>query len=223
MDYFNSRLPVEITVDILSKLPTESVLDSKLNHDDGDEESTTPIKRIKFTSPVRNRGNIIAGSCNGLVCLVCNQDVCVFNPITREFVILPKVKTGCGDVYRYNFGFGYASSTNEYKVLVILVKKTKAEEIYVYTLGSRREWRNLGNLDFEFEACNWSEPGVFANGAIYWMMGDKCKMIVTFDLVAEKFCKHLSPPPLPPESIWRYNSIAAFQWSFAVFCLSICL
>ncbi|XP_026419757.1 uncharacterized protein LOC113315714 [Papaver somniferum] len=100
-------------------------------------------------------------------------------------------------------GFGYVSSTNEYKVVVMIIfeKETKLREVHVYTLGSGNGWRNIGKFNLET-----SREGVFVNGALYWV-DDKLKTIVPFHLAEEKFGKHLSPPPLSSGDFHDYYKL----------------
>ncbi|XP_026420812.1 F-box protein At3g07870-like [Papaver somniferum] len=276
MDYFKI-LPEEITLDILTRLPTESVLDSKLvctnwrsiisdhpsfskmhlyhlNHpsdsasddygklgflaftydtrhnkifyyieyNENRDESTTPIqriRRIKFTPPIERIGFV--GSCNGLICLVQGPFVWIWNPITKEYLMLPKIKRDC-QIGRYRFWttqFGYVSSTNEYKVLGIYKYETKYIKVYVYTLGSGNGWRKLGK--FCFESRNYWAQFVFVDGALYWL-DEELKRIITFDLAKEKFCEDISPPPLPPDHDWHDSRLRVLNGvlSFAI-CLDV--
>ncbi|XP_026459557.1 uncharacterized protein LOC113360240 [Papaver somniferum] len=108
-------------------------------------------------------------------------------------------------------GFGYISSTNEYKVVGIRVSplQTKIIEVYVYTLGSGNGWRNLGTFNIDF-GLTYMKQGIFANGALYWINTD-LEMIFTFDLTKEKFREHLSPPPLPPNGNWCHNKVGVLD------------
>lgn len=98
---------------------------------DENHESTTPIqrsRRIILTSPFKDI--IFVGSCNGLICFSrecfsgeSRGRVYVCNPVTREYVVLPRINTdsnmhahiGCST------GFGYVSSKNLYIVVGIYV------------------------------------------------------------------------------------------------------
>ncbi|XP_026429289.1 uncharacterized protein LOC113325305 [Papaver somniferum] len=123
-----------------------------------DENSTSPpilrIRRMNLTSPIRDYFRFV-GSCNGLICLARGQSVCISNPITKEVVMLPEIvvmsKCDCCILYCrcWKTGFGYVSSTNEYKIVVICTRETEFVEVYMYTLGSGNGWRKLGKFDFE--------------------------------------------------------------------------
>ncbi|XP_026441608.1 F-box protein At2g23160-like [Papaver somniferum] len=240
MEYFNC-VPEEITLDIISRVPAESIFECKsvctawrnlifhhpsfskmhfqhhLNHpaaaDSGtlgfialtldetfqyfvyneNHESVESIRRLNVNLPFGGHTRIL-GSSNSLICLsrrLKEEKTYICNPITREYVMLPEIVKRFG-TSRGAKGFGYVSSTNEYKVVTVMFEYWGFVEAYIYTLGSGNGWRNLGKFKFGSEAHLW-EQGIFLNGAIYWW--DKLlKMIVTFDLAEEKFCEHLSPP-----------------------------
>ncbi|RZC57951.1 hypothetical protein C5167_005246 [Papaver somniferum] len=143
----------------------------------------------------------LVGSCNGLICLhglthsitphnygEDSRIVYVCNPITKKYVTLPKLARPSGDepVYFFVIGFGYVPTENEYKVVRMykLKEGSKFAQIDVFTLGSDRQWRNEGNIEIEIGMGAWKD-GVFANGNIYWNLGEG--EIVAFDLADEMF------------------------------------
>ncbi|XP_026434321.1 uncharacterized protein LOC113331608 [Papaver somniferum] len=146
------------------------------------------------------------GSCIGLVCLArppyLTVRTFICNPITREYVRLPEINKYSDDAY-WTCGYGYAASTNEYKVVAIM--STEFEEVFVYTLGSGKGWRNLGKFKIGESTYDW-ELGVFANGALYWK-DIELGMITAFDLAEEKFFKKISPPPLPRDTHWHCHEL----------------
>ncbi|XP_026453048.1 F-box protein At3g07870-like [Papaver somniferum] len=232
-------LPLEIKLDILSRLPTESVLECKLvckpwrnlvchssfsqqhldhllHNDSGksinvifnadkprinssecywfsyNEENLSPsIRRIDLTPELRSYS--IVGSCNGLICLNHESLIVICNPITKEYVTLPKLEKENVTGWKQCLltGFGYHPVTNEYKV--ISINLPNSAEVEVYTLGSDG-WRNVGK--FKGRPGSFLDRlGVFANGALHWVDAGK-QAIVTFNLADEKFCD----TPLPPIS-----------------------
>ncbi|XP_026457628.1 F-box protein At5g18160-like [Papaver somniferum] len=256
MEYFRI-LPVEITLDILARLPTEAVLECKLvsktwnnlvshpsfsrihfHHnppstaesgklsvlaltgdakfhyfDYTENHGSTPIVRIRrMNLPSPWESVRFVSSCNGLLCLSesprSQVTIVICNPITREHVRLPQIKFDCDidDVYGTS-GFGYVSSTNEYKVVVIV--STTVVEVHIYTLGSVNGWRKLENLYEYLLDCifHWDQ-GVFADGALYWKDIEP-EMITAFELAEKEFDELLPPPPLPPEpeSEWSDHKI----------------
>ncbi|XP_026420653.1 F-box/kelch-repeat protein At3g06240-like [Papaver somniferum] len=245
MDRFN-LLPAEITSDILTRLPAESVLDCKLvsktwknviqhrsfsklhtirllNHSattystdfcklsflaftdvgrlyyfDYIENHEIPnidrIMRINLTSPFKY--NVFVGSFNGLICLRGREErFCIYNPITKEYVILPQPKINFRQCKDRCIGFGYLPLTNEYKV-VLMYKVPNFVEVMVYTLGNGSGWRNLGKFKIELGyAYAFEVHGIFANGDPHWIHRRRTIFLV-FDLAGEKFRKHLARPPL---------------------------
>lgn len=273
MDYFKF-LPAEITLDILSRLPIESILESKLvcttwrnhvrhpsfskmhlhhlhhpftaahdssgklgfvvdaisnddkyhyfecNQNDDDDELTTPVNRIKMinlTFPVK--GSRFVGSCNGLMCFARGALVWFCNPITREYVMLPKINSYCSNVYLYecwNVGFGYVSATNKYKVVAVGVHVTgTSSEVYIYTLGNGKSWRELGKFNYGWVTNRYQLQGIFANEALYWL-DTRLAKIISFKLAEEKFSQHLLPSPSPQDWRDRLGVLDGFL-SFAVY------
>ncbi|XP_026411117.1 F-box protein CPR1-like [Papaver somniferum] len=178
-------------------------------------ESTTSIERIKrfsFSPPFKDAR--VIGSSNGLICVSQGPEgTYICNPITKEYVMLSEIKTDCDRQYHdWTSGFGYVSSSNEYKVVGMYLNNwDQYAEIHVYTLGNGDGWRNLGKLDLELElnTCLWCH-GVLASEALYWKDNFK-EMIVTFDLAEEKFCENILPPPLTPDGDWETNFIGVLN------------
>ncbi|XP_026382871.1 putative F-box protein At1g19160 [Papaver somniferum] len=166
---------------------------------------------------------ILIDSINSLICLYVERSICICNPITKEFAMLPDSKGKSNNRYSFKsmsnsnrYRFVYVSSTNEYKVVGIYPSKTTGfVKVRIFTLGSGSGWRNLGKVNSEFSSYTWTSPGVFANGALYWVdaVFDK---IAIFDLAEEKFCEKKLPPP--PDLYWKYSIIGDKNVSF---CLSV--
>ncbi|XP_026442044.1 F-box protein At3g07870-like [Papaver somniferum] len=164
-----------------------------------------------ITTPIK--GSCFIGSCNGLICLAGEEHdipVCICNPFTKEYVNLPEIRIDGDDFDFCTFGFGYLPSTNEYKVVAVHVFKTELIEVHIYTLGNG--WRNLGKFNSEFCPMynQGHEHGSFANGSIYWV-NTNLHMILAFDLIEEKFCEHLEPPPFPLYTDLRNHTIGVLD------------
>ncbi|XP_026458708.1 F-box protein At3g07870-like [Papaver somniferum] len=200
-------------------------LDQKLHYleyNQDHNELTEPIvrRRIRYNPPFERPE--FAGSCNGLVCLSLPSYIVpflIFNPIIRECVELPFIEIDCEKIDREDkrkfycaSGFGYVSSTDEYKVVEVL-HKTKFYYVYIYTLGSGNGWRKLGTFD-QKSADIWSE-GTYANECVYWRRS-KSLLVMTFDLAAETFRDHLSPPSLSSEGYWHRIGVLDGVLFFAV-------
>ncbi|OVA19374.1 F-box domain [Macleaya cordata] len=167
-------------------------------------------KLTKINHPPINKPNEFAmvGSCNGLICFSVPQypiydPVYIFNPITREYINLPRFNIKKRTDYWTGHmvcGFGYHPTTNyEYKVVrIYYCGKRPIGEVQVYTLGDGRGWRKKGKIPWSLSTMIHTKtypppsPGILANGALYWM--NKEQKIVAFDLADEEF-RVVSPPP----------------------------
>ncbi|KAL5721033.1 hypothetical protein ACHQM5_013641 [Ranunculus cassubicifolius] len=116
----------------------------------------------------------IVGSVNGLVCFApaprCDSynalPYYVCNPITKEYVILPKSPK----IKRRPIctGFGYDSSSNEYKVIRILqTKHTFKAKAEVHTLGVKG-WRQIPSVPHLFNGTP-TKNVVLVNGSLHWL------------------------------------------------------
>ncbi|XP_026445466.1 F-box/LRR-repeat protein At2g43260-like [Papaver somniferum] len=212
MGNFN-MLPYEIMFDILSPLPTESVLGCNhvlglkafyySEYDDNCQEAPfNRRRRMNLSSPFDDY--YFNGSCNGLIWFDAwlrdeigkwhfgPAHIC--NPITIEYVILPRFKESS-----WWTGFGHIRSFNDYKVVRIYNSKKRNlnEEIgigvvQVYTLGSVSGWRNVGTINIGMKRFS-HNAAMFANGALFWKhnTGTTCT-VLAFHLADEK------PSQLPP-------------------------
>ncbi|KAJ9551940.1 hypothetical protein OSB04_015985 [Centaurea solstitialis] len=251
------NLPLDVTVDILSRLPVKTIIHCKcvckkwhnLVNDsyfinlhfsrspsgfmahhvtldgsisgmlkwveigDGlDRHSLRHEPAINFdlngclAAQVPSNESIPVGSINGLICIwhpgVDNVYVC--NPITREYLTLPRSQNnedGCGVI---DYKFGVNSLTGEYKVLRIfrvdfppypyVSGRPSLLEAEVYTLGTS-QWRSLGQVPYRFGGFR----GTFLNSYFHWEIyhEDAPGSIFTFDLDKETFQLFPSPPTEP--------------------------
>ncbi|XP_059654427.1 F-box protein At3g07870-like [Cornus florida] len=131
------------------------------------------------------------GSCNGLLCFSdhYHNNVNILNPISGEYVALPKPKTEKErDFEGVAYGFGCSSATGHYKVVIV------CKMVEVFSLASG-VWRNLGDsplAPLSFFPSE-SEVGVTLNGAIHWAV-NRCQLIFSFNVEDEQF----GSIPLPP-------------------------
>ncbi|OVA07457.1 F-box domain [Macleaya cordata] len=182
-------------------------IDDDDDDDDDDEHNNDYYYSYKTLTkidhpPITNRAfiHVMLGSCNGLVCFFVphhgiDDPVYICNPITGEYVYLPKLTTrerqdsSCHDLVS---GFGYNLSTDEYKVVRIYYEFDQPSflgHVQVYTLGrGGSAWRSKGEITHFF--CSSS---IYANGALYWLdVGER--KVVAFDLADEEFRLLPSPP-----------------------------
>ncbi|KAM5583958.1 F-box protein CPR1-like [Rosa sericea] len=130
---------------------------------------------------------VIVGSCNGLICLKAGcGGVFLWNPCTGDASKLPEQTVSdanWGDMF---FGFGYDSTTEDYKVILGGTTTTKME---VFTL-KKGSWRNVGNLK---DYGKISGQGWLSNGALHWIEKGRddqyssTSRIILFNLAEEKF------------------------------------
>ncbi|GJX98485.1 F-box associated domain containing protein [Tanacetum coccineum] len=146
-------------------------------------------------------------SVNGLVCLgkyfFKNDNICICNPVTREYTILPSSQhTKLTDTMIF-YGFGIGLLTKEYKVIRIFqgnnwnipLNATSSEqhlvEAEVYTLG-KGQWRQLSHVPYWLKVSY----GTFLNGSIHWIVlnEDSPEKLYAFDIDNETFQLFPSPP-----------------------------
>ncbi|OVA16495.1 F-box domain [Macleaya cordata] len=169
-----------------------------VEYDENDEQSYRTHRKINL--PLPNDKLSLVGSCNGLICLSVElktfyDPVYIYNPITREFVHLPRViMNNKHESVKIAHGFGYHPSTHEYKVVRVyycLDQPPYIGQVQVYTLGSGIGWRNKGEITHVLRPTAGSHA-ILVNGALHWVSMEG--YIVAFDLADEEFrC-----PPMPP-------------------------
>ncbi|KAM7495148.1 hypothetical protein LguiB_029757 [Lonicera macranthoides] len=246
-------LPYPIIADILSRLPTKSIIACRcvcknwLNLTSFDPTfahlhfSTSPLDlllRIQTTTPgrlsstlhlldpeldcrssekqidIKPRFNLrklesgddlsvaIVNSCNGLLCLsdaIGNNPSFVCNPITGEYIIIPKPNEDVRmESVKYS-GLGFCPNTKQYKVLRMfyeldgdLPNLTLHRMAEIHVLGSDL-WRGIGRAPLSPHRGSYA---AFLNGALHWDCDDHYSLdfIVSFDFVSERFGK-IPPPP----------------------------
>ncbi|GKB65287.1 putative F-box domain-containing protein [Tanacetum coccineum] len=156
------------------------------------------IRKYTFTNG-HHDALYIEGSSNGLVCIASIYNrLFLTNPSTREFrelhkppkPILPK------DVsYARCYGFGYDSSTDDYKLMAIKQRSDDGALVQILSLKSNI-WKLFGHVNYSFYDCM---PGILFNGALHWfsynandIARDKV-LIVSFGLAKEEFIEIPQP------------------------------
>nr|XP_043630928.1 F-box/kelch-repeat protein At3g23880-like [Erigeron canadensis] len=149
---------------------------------------------------------LLVGSVNGLVCLWQfgprgHDNTYICNPITREYMILPRQQYYRDGYAIIVYGFGVGLKTNEYKVVRTFqgdippdstsTSRPSLLEAEVYTLGTG-QWRSLGHVPYWL--CGFHGP--FLNGHAHWMVvdPDSPEKICAFDFDNETFKLFPSPP-----------------------------
>ncbi|GJY19004.1 F-box associated domain containing protein [Tanacetum coccineum] len=115
---------------------------------------------------------LLVGSVNGLICLwqyfpipeYDNTYIC--NPVTKEYVILPRQNYYRKAPASIFYGFGVGLRTKEYKVIRVFQRSIPAttnlhiSQVEVYTLGTG-QWRHLGHVPYRIRG---STGGTSLNG-----------------------------------------------------------
>ncbi|XP_004296101.1 PREDICTED: F-box/kelch-repeat protein At3g06240-like [Fragaria vesca subsp. vesca] len=183
-----------------------------------DDDGPVPSKELYF--PVIDRLKFadirIVGSCNGLICLLfgwCIPVIMLWNPCTRESKVLPKPPLEDHSLFCPFFGFGYDSTTDDYKVIVgnfrgISRIGSGYEDIVLYTVitGS---WRKLQRLNHKLFGY-----GCLVNGALHWvwLLLVIANKLMSFDLTEDKF--HEIAYPYYPIPIGKYRYLIASEGKF---------
>ncbi|KAM5580273.1 F-box/kelch-repeat protein [Rosa sericea] len=204
---------------LLSTSPAQAIDYAALsNIASSNEEDDDPVASREVDYPVNTRHfclKVLVGSCNGLVCLLLDVNVVLWNPCTRVIQSLPSPT-------RFNrscefYGFGYDSATDDCKIVVGSYRPLAGSghgyhlqhgegfeetmiEVFALKTGS---WRTLERLDFVMLFGQ----GCVVNGALHWLKhqpsehGLIVSKIMCFDLGEEKFREFAVP--CPPNYVGR--------------------
>ncbi|TYI23689.1 hypothetical protein ES332_A06G182300v1 [Gossypium tomentosum] len=191
-------------------------LDSRTNHTlilkntdlhAADLASLGPFAKLEHPLMSYNHGVEIQGSCNGLLCIRnIVEDMAIWNPSTRKYQVLPYL----GSCKGYVCGFGHDPIADDYKVVKIIQLggadgKPLESEVKVCSL-KRNRWRKIQDIPCvsSFPVAN----GVFASGALHWILTQKLDLseentIVALDLATESFRE--VPQPECERMIYQLN------------------
>ncbi|XP_059643037.1 putative F-box protein At3g16210 isoform X2 [Cornus florida] len=185
----------------LSRSPTRFVIDPALSRVANDfyllllDAEEPKVKRFPIERKVLKGARIVC-SCNGLLLITPDlklNPVVIYNPITRQRMILPSLLDCKGKLRSHQAGLGFDLSTGRYKVVQEYRKiRSESNRFVILSLGEN-SWRELsappGLLDWDWDG--WES--LFWNGALYWKMvktdlQGNCNIgILGFDLSDEKF------------------------------------
>lgn len=134
----------------------------------------------------------LAGSCNGLICLVHptkKYEIHVCNPCTGKYIKIPPPVSIGDRPLDIVVGFGVIPKTNKYKVVVIVDSPEHGDfdhllqKVFVYTLGDTN-WILLESNGFVLRLRSPNCKAV-VNGALHWV--SDANLIVSFNLETEEF------------------------------------
>ncbi|GJY38825.1 F-box associated domain containing protein [Tanacetum coccineum] len=123
-----------------------------------------------FAHPYKSKSNTlwlprfnVFGSCNGLLCILFEGIIFIYNPSTR---LLKKIYSYCGfkDQCFIVYGFGYDELNDDYKVVEVSYDLCK---VMIYSIKTGK-WKNI--CDFPNEN-HLEGPGIYSNGALHWAEG----------------------------------------------------
>ncbi|KAH7851915.1 hypothetical protein Vadar_018260 [Vaccinium darrowii] len=177
----------------------------------GDELVAVQLKFPTDENP--NECHEICGPYNGLLLIgfwMINEcvDYYLVNPSTRETRILPKPPfTVDHQNYLYNYGFGYDSSNDDYKIVYTYNSLTMFDDYKVDQFLEKNCELSLSSVQF------WTyKSEVFVSGTLHWLASTgESDFIVALDLADEKFHTVLSP------SFLGYNKLTVLGGCLSVF------
>ncbi|XP_071738613.1 F-box protein CPR1-like [Rutidosis leptorrhynchoides] len=143
---------------------------------------TTPSNLIARPLNLQKPCFDILGSCNGLV--LANdrfRDLYVVNPTTEK-----TLKHLVGKHWDTTYGFGYDSSTDDYKIISVPINPV-TKFVSMYSLRNN-SWRNIPNPPNQLRDHCSPHPGVLLNNNLHFIVHSGLRIsIVAFSLVDEKF------------------------------------
>ena len=183
-----------------SLISGDRFIKAHLNHSYNNDRNNNKIghRRICFTlDNLGHRHNVkpfyfthernLLGSSNGLVCISPSHgQLIVANPLTREMKTVPNPKKFDRSDWSQCWGFGYDSSTDDYKVIAGFKSGSCSMSFQVFTLKTN-VWKDFGTIKYMY--FNLDAVGILCNGKLHWLMEDQNKkvVIISFDLFEEKF------------------------------------
>ncbi|KAK1377215.1 putative F-box and associated interaction domains-containing protein [Heracleum sosnowskyi] len=185
-----------------------------LNNNNNNEIHSTNFDSLDQPILLTQPATLVLGSCNGLLCLLYNNDVFLYNPSTREKKKLPHVETRAhpshvgfrGECDKVVYGMGYDCVNDNYKVVRIMDCDHELDsEFMVYSLISN-SWRRIKDFPYFIEFGTLGKQNVNVNGALHWPVTMKSQIedflrlnedflrpfnfdskIVSFNLATEEF------------------------------------
>ncbi|XP_059632841.1 F-box protein At3g07870-like [Cornus florida] len=149
--------------------------------------------------PWNMTAHFITGSCNGLLCLLADYSLFLWNPSTRQCKQLPPPPSYCFVRYGMFYGFGYDKVIDGYYNYKVVrgennhaFRHGNKSKVEVYTRKTN-SWKRIQDLPYY---CMFQERGTFINGSLHWLAirhSDFCAIIASLDLAKEEFREILLP------------------------------
>ncbi|KAG2332132.1 hypothetical protein Bca52824_003312 [Brassica carinata] len=177
------------------------------------EKTSTAIARHDMTHSTGIYYHFSSRPVNGFVCftgifssMAVSNTIIVFNPITRQTVILPDVRNNGRKVCEL---LGYDPVEDQYKVLCVMMCLSDQREHYVCTVSStqKQEWRKIDSTTVDNYPCVFQ--GICINGAIYYG-GVGESNIVRFDVRSERIRLIKAPEASDISRTW-YSTLVNYN------------
>ncbi|KAK9016784.1 hypothetical protein V6N11_079278 [Hibiscus sabdariffa] len=159
-----------------------------------DNDGFDEFKQLQFPVFVCDSYSFVLGSCNGLICLRFWNVVSKFilwYPSIQKYISLPRLRIS-NDVH-INFGFGFDSRTNDYKLVIIWLEKGDAWiKPFLFSLNENC-WKRVNAIPPSYTSYSCELLVPFVNGTAHWIGYQKrnngvfTNAILGFDLSAEEF------------------------------------
>ncbi|PIA62414.1 hypothetical protein AQUCO_00200431v1 [Aquilegia coerulea] len=127
----------------------------------------------------------LLGFCNGLLCVkvLTTSRIIIWNPASKDYIILPQKKTPNSSLEEECYGFGYDAKSDDYIVCHYL------EAFFNIYSVRENSWRRIE--EFRYKII-YRVYGTFLSGSIYWLAAHKLikssnYFIIAFDLVDKQF------------------------------------
>ncbi|XP_009762226.1 F-box/kelch-repeat protein At3g23880-like [Nicotiana sylvestris] len=139
----------------------------------------------------------LIGPCNGIVCLCGYPDnIVIWNPSIRDYKILPQsqIQRLVGSTVRgSDFGLGFDSKRNDYKVIQILFclsnDRVVVYQVEIYSLNENiwRKYNGIVPAKIKYGNISWSM--IYKNEIFCWLAqnGDNNEVILSFNMSEEIF------------------------------------
>ncbi|XP_057448183.1 F-box/kelch-repeat protein At3g23880-like [Lotus japonicus] len=167
-----------------------------------------PAPATELGYPLSNIFNFVMDFCHGIIMVCFNYKRCIllWNPSTRIFKELPRLRNRPLVGTFITYGFGYDNLADRYKVVAVLCyetdsdtggykkNKTDAEfyrtQVQVHTLGTHA-WREIQ----DFPSCvPFTGTGKFLNGTLNWLVSHESNWFInSLNLGKESYQKILPP------------------------------
>ncbi|XP_015872919.2 F-box/kelch-repeat protein At3g23880 [Ziziphus jujuba] len=220
-----SHISMGTASSILLSGSTTGILSFLQHHDDGSAAVTAELE----LGLVKNSKYRVKGHCDGLLCLVIDNEqenglLVVYNPSIREHRKLPLPPNFHSTTE--SFGIGYDPTIGDYKIVTVpswycrLKYPGYNHRVEIFTLKSKsNSWRTLADYEtppYFVDNGFQTQATINANGGLYWLCLDNKAsryVILRFDLVEEKF---RVVPTAPDKSCWSITWLGSLRDSLCV-------